>query len=295
MAFLKFLAVAASAILVSENHWAFGATPPNAEGNGNGAQTSNGDNSATTGGNSGVGSGGVDHEESEPNGDAGTGAVTNSAAREDCWKQMNEARSLVGFTGFQQQDMLKITVAEAKAASGTAEEVKQYLKQVCDAVKTNTAPKNLSPTVDGTFAYAVQEGEKADCQAAVDYWKEAFTNFNGELPPAYEANTKPYDDPRNISFISLFNPKDSPKVDCAYFTCPKAAAGDGTQRQTAGTEGAVKALICVTTPNALAQGKKPYEQEQWDKLAAGLKSGSAVAATPAALALAAAALASLLL
>ncbi|CDJ51402.1 SAG family member [Eimeria brunetti] len=295
MAVLKLLAVAVAAIFISENDSAFGATPPNGEGSENGGQGSSGPSQVSPGGN---GSGPEDENHSGADAEDGGGETdtgTNSAAREDCWKQMNEARSLVGFTGFQQQDMLKITVAEAKAASGTAEEVKQYLKQVCDAVKTNTAPTDLTSTVDGTFAYAVQEGEKADCQAAVDYWKEAFTNFNGELPPAYEANTKPYDDPRNISFISLFNPKESPKVDCAYFTCPKAAAGDGTQRQTAGTEGAVKALICVTTPNALTKDKKPYEQEQWDKIAAGLKSGSAAAATPAALALAAAAVASLIL
>ncbi|CDJ51401.1 SAG family member [Eimeria brunetti] len=256
MAVLKFLAVAVAAICLSENNWVFGDTPPNGGADGGGRQVNSGKNCADPGGGSGSDPGGsVEHEDTEDG-----GGVSNSAAREDCWKQMNEARSLVGFTGFQQQDMLKITVAEAKAASGTAEEVKQYLKQVCDAVKT------------------------------VDYWKEAFTNFNRELPPAYAANTRPYDIPRNISFISLFNPHESPKVDCAYFTCPKSAAGGGTKRRIAGTKGAVKAL-----PNALTKGKKPYEQEQWDKIAAGLKSGSAVAAAPTAVALVAAAVATLLL
>ncbi|CDJ51399.1 SAG family member [Eimeria brunetti] len=241
MAVLKFLAVAVAATFLSENDWAFGATPPNGDGNGNAVKVTNGENGEPPVANGGAPSEPVQDDDADESGGGEADTVTNSAAREDCWKQMNEARNLVGFTGFQQQDMLKITVAEAKTASGTAEEVKQYLTKVCDAVKT------------------------------------------------------PYDDPRNISFISLFNPKDSPKVDCAYFTCPKSAAGGGAQRQTAGTEGAVKALICVTTPNALTKGKKPYEQEQWDKIAAGLKSGSAVAAAPTAVALVAAAVATLLL
>ncbi|CDJ51406.1 SAG family member [Eimeria brunetti] len=229
-------------------------------------------------------------------GDPDPNAITPEVERVECWKQMNAARSLVGFVDLKQKDMLKTSAEEWEGDDdGTA--LKAYLAAVCAAVKKEQSQtaKGVAATMGATFAYAVQDGDDVDCAAAVDYWKAAFTNFNGTLPPVYTENTTPYDSLQNISFISLFNPKDSPNVDCAYFTCPAAATESRGQEQGTSTEKGVNALICVTTPSALEAEKQPYEQEQWDKITAGLNPSSAGAAAPTAIALAAAAVAVLFL
>ncbi|CDJ51400.1 SAG family member [Eimeria brunetti] len=279
MAVLKFLSVAAAAIFLCETTWIYGNTEyvvsPKVDADG-------------------AGEGNLDNIPSSPDGvGAGGGDVVNKAEREECWKQMNEARSLVGFAELTQENKFKIVADDWKEARGATQQLTAYLKTVCDAVKTNTAPIDLEPKIDGTFAYSVQNGETADCEAAVDSWKAAFTNFNGERPPAYKADTMPYNDTQNVSFISLFNPQ-ATHVDCTYFTCPAAKQTDLNQRNTA-TEEEKRALICVTTPNVLIDGNEPYKQEQWDKITAGLNPSSAAAAAPAALAVAATAFAALLL
>ena len=101
---------------------------------------------------------------------------------------------------------------------------------------------------DGTFAYAVQQGEQVDCKAAVDYWKKAYSEF-GDLPPAFtNYKTAPYNDANNVSLISLFNPKEDPTVDCAYFKCAN----------TGNTAVELKALLCVTAPKALTAKAQPF-------------------------------------
>ncbi|CDJ51394.1 SAG family member [Eimeria brunetti] len=172
-----------------------------------------------------------------------------------------------------------------------------------------------SGTTTSTYAYAVQDGTEANCEAAVEHWKEALPNFSG-LPPTYTTETDLYKNSQNVSFISLFNPKENPKVDCAYFTCPAKSetpaededneepppavegSGDSSHaRQTrsgATAEKEVKALLCITTPNALTADTAPYTQSQWDQITTGLK-GSAAAAVPTLLGFAAAAVGVLLL
>ena len=77
----------------------------------------------------------------------------------------------------------------------------------------------------GTYpSLALQEGEPADCSPAVAYWNPAFTKFLG-LPEAYDKDKAPYNSPQNVPFIVLFNPKEKPKVHCAYVTRPAAARG----------------------------------------------------------------------
>ena len=111
-----------------------------------------------------------------------------------------------------------------------------------------STPISQATKPDGTFAYAVQTGEEADCKAAVDYWQKAYSKF-GDLPPVFaNYTTAPYNDANNVSLISLFNPKEDPTVDCAYFKCANQA------------KNAVefKALLCVTAPNALEKDKQPF-------------------------------------
>ncbi|CDJ28554.1 SAG family member [Eimeria mitis] len=240
MPVLKFLSVAAAAIFFSDINSAYGAdispggtieTPEN--------QGSSNDNENE----SGSGSGGAEDD-----------TATNKAVRAECWEQMNAARNRVGFAELTHEKRFKITQDDWPRSVSTLED---YLSTVCKGIKTNTAPEGLTP-VAGTVAYAVQEGEQADCQAAVDYWKEALTNFNGEVPPPYEANAAPYDNTQNVSFISLFNPQANPTVDCAYFVCPaakqKAKEKDGNTE----TDKSMNALICVTSPSALTNSQEPF-------------------------------------
>ncbi|CDJ33654.1 SAG family member [Eimeria mitis] len=243
---------------------------------------------------------------------AGSAADTYTAKRVDCSASMNEARKLVGFAEFTEgqtaEEKLPIDpVSKTAGATGTT-----YIESVCSALKavrrdTEFLNSQLPCALDGTYAYAVQEGTDADCEAAVDHWKAALSNFKS-LPPQYTEDTELYKDPQNVSFISLFNPKENPKVDCAYFTCPakenkpkqqstdvvggtgdngekdpNADEGDGDDEEEPETgEGSetttdkeVKALLCITTPNALTQGAAPYTQAQWDQITAGLNKNAA--------------------
>ncbi|CDJ34478.1 SAG family member [Eimeria mitis] len=219
---------------------------------------------------------------------AGSVATANKADRVDCSESMNAARKLVGFADLTLGEEGNEKLPIDPAAKARTETVAAYVKSVCTALKSNEA----SPPGDltGTYAYAVQEGTSANCEAAVDYWKAALSNFDG-LPPQYTAETKLYKTPQNVSFISLFNPNENPKVDCAYFTCPaqqdepnepdgasvreKDSELEGEGEST--TDKEVKALLCVTTPNALTTNKAPYTQDQWDQINAGLKKNSAPA------------------
>ena len=118
--------------------------------------------------------------------------------------------------------------------------------------ESGTAPTLETTKPEGTFAYAVQTGESADCKAAVDSWKKAFSNFNG-LPPAGKDGGDLYKNPANVSLIALFNPDEKPFLDCAYFTCPAAAGKAGSAE-----EKDLKALLCVTKPKALVSEKAPF-------------------------------------
>ncbi|CDJ36594.1 SAG family member [Eimeria mitis] len=234
-------------------------------------------------------------------------AAENTAKRVDCSASMNEARKLVGFAEFTvgetTEEKLPIDPVSKTAGATPA----TYVESVCTALKASEASPAKSGALDGTYAYAVQEGTDADCEAAVDHWKAGLSNFKS-LPPEYTEETELYKNPQNISFISLFNPNENPKVDCVYFTCPakenkpkqqstdvvgdtgsngekdpSAGEGDGDDEEdpAAGgesettTDKEVKALLCITTPNALTQGAAPYTQAQWDQITAGLNKNAA--------------------
>ncbi|CDJ51410.1 SAG family member [Eimeria brunetti] len=185
--------------------------------------------------------------------------ATNTATRVECLAEMNAARSLAGFPelklGDDKASQLQITQI-GDSRSGVEQPNTEYLKKVCAGMKGGEASVDTF-TPNGTYAYAVQD--TYDCKAAVDQWKKAFANFDG-LPPAYKSTESPYTNAQNISLISLFNPKENPKVDCAHFTCPATTGGLGAGRN--GEEKELKALLCVTTPQALTEGQPPYTAQQ---------------------------------
>ncbi|KAL8270813.1 hypothetical protein Esti_005287 [Eimeria stiedai] len=75
------------------------------------------------------------------------------------------------------------------------------------------------------YMYASQDSKTGNCSAAVQfYWKHALERFS-ELPPAYSKDITPYADHQSISFVDLYNPGQSPTVDCVFITCqPKIEA-----------------------------------------------------------------------
>ncbi|CDJ35223.1 SAG family member [Eimeria mitis] len=159
-------------------------------------------------------------------------AAKNTAVRVNCSSPMNAARSAAGFSALEvaADNSGQLPIHSADSASHSDDSSGKtpnddYLTDVCDAMKKEQMPDAVEEiTPDGTYAYAVQEGTDADCEAAVAYWKEAFTNFDG-LPPANSTEASVYTSAQNVSFISLFNPKESPKVDCAQ----KRGAGEAQQ------------------------------------------------------------------
>ena len=132
----------------------------------------------------------------------------------------------------------------------------------------------LLPSVDVNVAVAVQDLEEGDCAAAVEHWKDAFSNFGSELPPAYEKGKSPYDTPQNVSFVALFSPKDDPGVMCVHAKCPstsgtnraaEAENPDNTLKEPNGRRlngaeaaGGMSAIVCAVGPKVLTENKRPF-------------------------------------
>ncbi|CDI74851.1 SAG family member [Eimeria praecox] len=226
-----------------------------------------------------------------------TSTATNTAERVDCSADMNVLRTRAQLAELElgTDDTTQLPILKDDSTSPPKKVPNtEYLTKVCDAMKKSTVTESgFKP--DGTFAYALQDGNTADCAAAVKYWKDAVSNFDS-LPPAYTTDEAKYKDPQNVSFISMFNPAQSPKVDCAYFICPAAAA----DTKTAGTgsetteDKELRALLCVTTPKVFTVNNKPFDQTQWDNISKAARSAASTA-VPAFFAVAAAAFAAIFL
>ncbi|CDJ51407.1 SAG family member [Eimeria brunetti] len=103
----------------------------------------------------------------------------NTAVSVNCAPQMNAARSLAGFGALKEatESDAQLPILQADNVYSAEKSPNQgYLDKVCAAMKKN-AMEEEDITPDGTYAFAVQDGAQADCQAAVEYWKGAFTNF----------------------------------------------------------------------------------------------------------------------
>ncbi|KAL8429926.1 hypothetical protein Efla_004740 [Eimeria flavescens] len=162
---------------------------------------------------------------------AGAPSVQRAPGRVSCLDAMNPYRQATGFSAFESHEIFPVTnTIWTKPGKDAESNLSSFLTAVCTSMQT-ASPTNLkvAKTVkasfkeDATYAVHVQTGQMANCSAAVDHWKEALVNF-GRLPPAYNADSEPYNDLQNVSFVALFNPKARAKIDCAYVTCPRRAA-----------------------------------------------------------------------
>lgn len=116
------------------------------------------------------------------------------------------------------------------------------------------------------YAYFPRSGDTEDCPAAIEYWKGGFASFGTKVPPkfGYQEGTKrgkePYDTYRATSFVALYNPKDTPKMDCGFVRCPartETVVVDGVPTTKVLAE-AANALVCLSNPTALEENKSPY-------------------------------------
>ncbi|CDJ32536.1 SAG family member [Eimeria mitis] len=189
-----------------------------------------------------------------------------------CLAEVNAARAAAGFSEFAQA--VDPTNRLPKEGSPPEEGEPEWAwKPVCEA---------LIPS--GTYAYLpIDNADAVDCNAVVDKWKGAYSNFD-ELPPPNKDQEELYKKQENVSFVALYNPTKNASADCRVVTCtkttPAAASAQGTGTQGQSSEEKASALICMTVPDVLTDGEKaPFTEEQWGQIVAALE-GSASAVAP---------------
>ncbi|CDJ45682.1 SAG family member [Eimeria brunetti] len=229
-------------------------------------------------------------------GSSSGGTVTYTAAlgkETVCLSDLNDARVAAGLANF-------VTTADdlkwpAIKDSGDMEEGDPWLP-VCQALipkdESNAETRNREKAAfgSGTYAFMALNSDQADCTAAVDHWKAAFSNFTS-IPPS-KAQAGDLYKQHNLSFVALYNPKDGAAADCRVVTCTQKTAGGEPERagqgETGGKEG--YALLCMTTPDAFTdKDTAPFTEDQWSKIKTSL-TGSAAAVAPSLLAFATVAL-----
>ncbi|CDJ45675.1 SAG family member [Eimeria brunetti] len=215
-----------------------------------------------------------------------------SAESGACLTEINEAREAAGLPKF-----ATATDGESQKLPGGDNTGEKPWDPVCKALIAEEDPKPAAKVSGagnefktGTYAFMALNSEKADCAAAVDHWKAAFSNFTS-IPPAKTEKETIYDTQQNISFVAMYNPSDGATADCQVVTCTKSttpAPHGRTLRAAEGDKG--YALLCMTTPDALASTTKPpFTEDQWSKIKTSL-TGSASIVAPSLLAFAAVAL-----
>ncbi|KAL8275997.1 hypothetical protein Esti_000113 [Eimeria stiedai] len=224
---------------------------------------------------------------------AAGGAPTNTTTRASlgqsvCLAQLNTARTDAGLTAFSSMPSEKSLAAFSDNDNLSDNSL---LKPVCSAllhgdVQPQVAASAMLPKLDGTAAFLPLQSSNPECSASVQTFKAGYLNF-GAIPPKFTEETRNvYTDPANLSFIALYNPGSDPKADCRVVTCTQETTVQTPQQQMtgqqdqgteAGTKKTAHALLCLTTPKALQEGKAPFTEEQWVQLSAAFR---ASAATP---------------
>ncbi|CDJ62903.1 SAG family member [Eimeria necatrix] len=207
--------------------------------------------------------------------EAVSAAVTGTAVRLDCLAEMNELREAAGLAAFgnatAEEQVLPEPTPPAKAI-----EAATLWTEICKKMTGGETGGTEAKKLQGTFAY-YPNGK--DCKAAVQYWKEGFSLFKNQLPPTYTASSTGVYTDRAVSFVALYNPQSSPLASCASVTCTEGDSfatpqmleiHDGrSTRRLQGEEDpttVTTAVICLTNPKALTDGKAPFNEEVWQKI-----------------------------
>ncbi|CDJ33926.1 SAG family member [Eimeria mitis] len=191
-----------------------------------------------------------------------------------CLAEVNAARLAAGLSALVQ--------AEAKNTNNRLPNKTLTQEGPNDSWAWMPVCKALIPS--GTYAYhPVDSPDTVDCNAVVDKWKGAYTNFDG-LPPSKKEGEKLYQNQDNVSFVALYNPSKDATADCRVVTCTKttpAAERFKATRTTGGETEEGSALICMTVPDVLPEEGEnaPFTEEQWGQIVTAIE-GSASATAP---------------
>ncbi|KAL8445738.1 hypothetical protein Emed_005420 [Eimeria media] len=201
--------------------------------------------------------------------------TTGKAETVNCLDAFNKARAAAGLDPF-------------TSASNTID-----LSKEADALDRNK-------TVPEVACNAMFDGKEYDCDAAVQYFKDAGKKLTSPPPEFKDTDFTQasagdfYQNTRNLGFIALYNPQPNATLQCGFFDCTRTfydsqatdkSSASNEQKGTVHTYG----LACssVSDPKALTNGNAPFTQEQFDKIKEAVN--SAYTAVPAAAALLAAA------
>ncbi|CDJ45677.1 SAG family member [Eimeria brunetti] len=204
-----------------------------------------------------------------------------------CLTEINGAREAAGLPKFE-----AATSQDHKLPETNEHETKPWDK-VCKALITedeaSTVPKATRTGEvfkSGTYAFMALTSDQADCTAAVDHWKAAFSNFTSIPPSKTEGEETHYNKQQNISFVALYNPSDGATADCRVVTCSETPSTVERSLRSTPEEKSGYALLCLTTPDAFEEkDTPPFTEDEWSKIKTSL-AGSASAVAPSLLALA---------
>ncbi|CDJ31540.1 SAG family member [Eimeria mitis] len=214
-----------------------------------------------------------------------------------CLAEVNAARLAAGLSELVQAETVKTEarLPDAATAPGDSDDSWVWMP-VCNALIPEAAAEKTSRAggaaefQSGTYAYhPVDSPASVDCNAVVDKWKRAYSNFSG-LPPPNKEDEELYQDQDNVSFVALYNPTKNATVDCRVVTCTKTTPAAASFK--AARTGGIKtekgsALICMTVPDVLPEKgeKAPFTEEQWGQIVTAIE-GSASAVAPSVVGLA---------
>ncbi|CDJ62907.1 SAG family member [Eimeria necatrix] len=202
---------------------------------------------------------------------AASAGTTGAAETISCLSEMNVERAAAGLAAFEEATDGAQVLPKTPAAVRDITPATLWT-EICKIITKEGTESAQAKQLTGTFAY--YRGEN-DCKAAVQYWKDGFSLFKNELPPAYKALNDPqiYTE-QAVSFVALYNPQTSPVASCAFVTCTTAAGftspdGGSSTRRLQGEEdtpSTTTAVICLTNPKALTAGEPPFKEEVWQKI-----------------------------
>ncbi|KAL8454156.1 hypothetical protein Emag_001518 [Eimeria magna] len=165
-----------------------------------------------------------------------------------CLKKMNEARQKANLEELKLKQREEALPSQGKSPSDIW----------VDVCKTLLDKASFTPSAElalsGTYAlFKLSEGEQGEegqatvdesqCSDAVEEWQGGFSKFEEDST----ANTKveyAQANPKQVSFVTLYNPNSDAEGQCSVATCtiPDPTRDTSKKRATG--------LVCLTTPNA---------------------------------------------
>ncbi|CDJ29529.1 SAG family member [Eimeria mitis] len=241
--------------------------------------------------------------------ESGDSTEKGSAASADCLADFNAARERAGLEAF---------IAETDASKKLPTDKKEYIAAICSAIEkascriclaiSGAASDVTVPDAEreGTYAYAKptpQDGATVDCAYITCPISTTTTTTTPTTTSDTTASTELPTSPNDGGGAGLFNaePKDagSASLDvqgqasaAAPISSPVSGdeesedpqrAGPSVRRLSTPSE-TVTALVCLTNPAALVEGKKPFSEDVWANIKEAIENSASTSSQSALLA-----------